>query len=64
MRNALASAWQEASRTRRSGLVTPKKFSGRPRREKKRVRKDGGVRIAGKTDLNAFLLKVQCAAEC
>ena len=28
------------------------------------TRKDGGVRIAGKTDLTAFLLKVQCAAEC
>ena len=28
------------------------------------ARKDGGVRIAGKTDLTAFLLKVQRAAEC
>ena len=28
------------------------------------ARKDGGVRITGKTDLTAFLLKVQCAAEC
>ena len=24
----------------------------------------GGVRIAGKTDLTAFLLRAQCAAEC
>ena len=28
------------------------------------ARKDGGVRITGKTDLTAFLLRVQCAAEC
>ena len=28
------------------------------------ARKDGGVRIGGKTDLIAFLLTVQRAAEC
>ena len=32
--------------------------------ESKWAREDGGVRIGGKTDLIAFLLTVQRAAEC